>query len=62
VAVVRASRTGSGLVARNMEVNDDQLGFIASEGLNPAKSRVLLMLGLTKTKDPKELQRYFQQY
>jgi L-asparaginase len=62
VAVVRASRTGSGLVARNMEVNDDQLGFVASEGLNPAKARVLLMLGLTKTKDPKELQRYFVQY
>lgn len=62
VAVVRASRTGSGLVARNMEVNDDQLGFIASEGLNPPKARVLLMLGLTKSKDPKVLQRFFQQY
>jgi L-asparaginase len=30
VAVVRATRTGSGIVARNVEVNDDALGLIAS--------------------------------
>jgi L-asparaginase len=62
VVVVRSTRTGSGVVARNIELNDDKLGFIASEDLNPQKARVLLMLGLTKTSDPKALQQFFQTY
>jgi L-asparaginase len=62
VAVVRSTRTGSGVVARNIELNDDKLGFIASGDLNPQKARVLLMLGLTKTSDPKELQEMFEKY
>ena len=59
VNVVRASRVGSGIVRRNIEVNDDQLGSVASMALNPAKSRVLLKLALTKTKDPAAIQAYF---
>jgi L-asparaginase len=62
VAVVRATRTGSGLVVRNIEVDDDKLGFIASMELNPQRARILLMLGLMKTSDPKKLQQYFEQY
>jgi L-asparaginase len=62
VAVVRSSRTGSGLVDRNVEVNDDKLGFIAGMELSPQKARILLMLGLTKTSDVKQLQRYFNEY
>ena len=62
VAVVRSSRTGSGLVVRNVEVNDDKYGFIAAMELSPQKARVLLMLGLTKTGDPKQLQQYFMEY
>lgn len=62
VAVVRCSRTGSGVVARDVEVNDDKMGFIAGMELNPQKARVLLMLGLTKTDDPKQLQQYFMEY
>jgi L-asparaginase len=62
VAVVRSTRTGSGVVARNIELNDDDLGFIASGELNPQKSRVLLMLGLTKTSDAKTLQQFFDSY
>ena len=62
VAVVRSSRTGSGIVARDVEVDDDKLGFIAGMELNPQKARVLLMLGLTKTSDPKQLQQYFMEY
>ncbi len=46
VVVVRSSRVMSGLVGRNVEVNDDELGFIASDELNPQKSRILLMLAL----------------
>lgn len=62
VAVVRSSRTSAGVADRNIEVNDDQLGLIAGMELNAQKARVLLMLGLTKTKDAKKLQEYFYQY
>lgn len=62
LAVVRSSRTGSGIVDRNVEVNDDQLGFIAGMELNPQKARILLMLGLTKTNDTRALQQYFYEY
>jgi len=62
VAVVRCSRTGSGVVDRNVEINDDKLGLIAGMELNPQKARILLMLGLMKTKDTKELQKFFYEY
>jgi L-asparaginase len=62
VAVVRCSRTGSGVVDRNVEVNDDKLGFIAGMELNAQKARILLMLGLGKTSDVKKLQQYFYEY
>jgi L-asparaginase len=62
VAVVRCSRTGSGVVDRNVEVNDDKLGFIAGMELNAQKARILLMLGLTKTADVKKLQQFFYEY
>lgn len=62
IAVVRSTRTGSGIVARNMELDDDRLGFIASMDLNPQKARVLLMLGLTRTSDPAKLQEMFTRY
>jgi L-asparaginase len=62
VAVVRCSRTGAGVVDRNVEVNDDKLGFIAGMELNPQKARILLMLALTKTSDVKKLQQYFYEY
>lgn len=62
VAVVRASRTGSGRVDRNVEVNDDESGFIAAGELSPQKARILLMLGLMTTTDPLRLQGFFEQY
>lgn len=62
VLVVRSSRVGSGIVDRNVEVNDDKLGFITAMELSPQKARILLMLGLTKTKDPRELQELFREY
>jgi L-asparaginase len=62
VVVCRATRTGSGLVVRNVEVDDDKMGFITSMELSPQKARILLMLGLTKTADPKQLQQYFMEY
>jgi L-asparaginase len=62
IAVVRSSRTGSGLVVRNVEVDDDKLGFIASMELSPQKARILLMLALMNTTDPAKLQQIFMQY
>ena len=62
LAIVRSSRTGGGVVERNIEVDDDALGFIAADELNPQKARVLLMLGLTRTSDPRALQELFFAY
>lgn len=62
VAVVRSSRTGGGVVERNIEINDDELGFVAADELNPQKARVLLMLGLTRTQEAAELQQLFYRY
>ncbi|MFB9269024.1 asparaginase [Bradyrhizobium erythrophlei] len=54
VVVVRSTRVGSGFVNRNVEVNDDTLGFAVSLDLNPQKARVLLQLlianGITEPK------------
>ncbi len=62
VAVVRSSRTGGGVVERNIETDDDAAGFIAAGELNPQKARVLLLLGLTRTRDPAALQAIFDTY
>lgn len=62
VAVVRSSRIMTGPTAQWDEINDDALGFSASWFNNPYRSRVLLMLALTKTKDYKEIQRMFAEY
>ncbi len=62
VVVVRATRTGSGIVARNVEIDDDKLGFLAAMELSPQKARILLMLGLMQTKEPQALQQLFLEY
>ncbi|MBA5635826.1 type II asparaginase [Duganella sp. LX20W] len=62
VLIVRASRVGQGIVARNGEANDDELDFVAADTLNPQKARILLMLALTRTSDSKEIQRIFYTY
>jgi L-asparaginase len=62
VVCVRASRVPSGRVSRNVEVDDDATGTVASEELNPAKSRVLLKLALLEKRDAEDLQRLFREY
>lgn len=62
VVVTRSARVGAGIVDRNVEVNDDKLGFIAAMELSPQKARILLMLGLTRSQDLKTLQRLFSEY
>ena len=60
--VVRSSRVATGLVGRNVELNDDELGFIASDELNPQKARILLALALVKKRPPADLQKLFMTY
>src|SRR4030095_6953113 len=62
VVVVRSSRVATGTVDRNVEVNDDQLGFIASDELNPQKSRILLSLALLTNPQPTRIQELFRTY
>jgi L-asparaginase len=60
VFVVHSSRLGSGrVVATRIR---KQHGFIAADNLNPQKARILLMLGLTVTKDIARLQEMFNTY
>jgi L-asparaginase len=62
LVIVRSSRVGSGIVARNGAAEDDKLNFLVSDSLNPQKARVLLMLALTKTSDLKQIQQMFLEY
>jgi L-asparaginase len=62
IAAVRASRVTIGRVGRNVELDDDKLGLVASLDLNPQKARVLLRLALLKPRPAAELQRLFDEY
>jgi len=62
VVVVRSSRVATGSIGRNVELNDDQLGFIASDELNPQKARILLTLALLKQRTPEQIQHLFYTY
>jgi L-asparaginase len=71
VIVVTTTRTGSGRIAvRGGRGRGGAAGpppeevrrRIAGEDLAPVKARVLLMLALTRTTDPAEIQRMFTEY
>jgi len=62
IIVVRSTRVATGIVGRNVECNDDELGLIASYGLNPQKSRILLTVALLKPRKLDELQKIFLEY
>lgn len=62
ILVVRSSRVPTGPTTLDAEVNDANYEFVASGELNPQKSRILLMLSLTKTSDWKQIQQYFEEY
>ena len=60
VLVVISSRAGSGRVLPRTSLRER--GFVAADNLNPQKARVLAMLALTRTDDPAEVQRMFDEY
>jgi L-asparaginase len=62
IVCVRSSRVVTGRVGRNVEVDDDKLGLIASVDLNPQKARVLLRLALLRQRSLADIQRIFQEY
>lgn len=62
VIVVRSSRVATGDVGRNVEIDDDKVGTIASYELNPQKARILLSVALLKKRSPQELQQLFDDY
>jgi len=62
VVVVRSSRVPTGVVGRNVELDDDKLGFIASDELNPQKARILLTLALLKPRSAANIQELYYSY
>jgi len=76
VIVVTGTRTGSGRIAArrgqvpqrfgSQELDESQRAAfarrVAAEDLAPLKARVLLMLALTRTSDPEDIQRMFTEY
>jgi L-asparaginase len=60
VIITRSSRVGNGIVTR--ENIDDENNFVTADSLNPQKARILTMLALTQTDDPKEIQKFFNEY
>jgi L-asparaginase len=63
-AVVRSSRVGNGRVIDLTVTREENeaLGVIPADNLNPQKARILLMLALTKTNNPEEIKRIFAEY
>lgn len=66
IPVVITTRAGSGRIAasrRGRDPDDPVRAFMVNgEDLMPVKARVLLMLALTRTSDPAEIQRMFTEY
>jgi L-asparaginase len=58
--IVRSSRVGNGRVTPTAEY--EPMGLVPGDTLTPQKARILLMLALTKTSDPKEIRRMFAEY
>ena len=62
IVCVRASRVVTGRVSRNVELDDDKLGFVASLDKNAQKARVLLRVALLQNRSLADVQRIFDQY
>jgi len=62
IVVCRSNRTGSGRTTLFNEVDDEALGFVVGDDLNPQKARILLMLSLMETSDRVKIQSNFFDY
>jgi L-asparaginase len=60
ILIVQSSRTGSGRVTPSaLRVGRD---WVSADNLPPSKARILAMVALTKTSNPNEVQRMFNEY
>ncbi len=64
IAVVISTRVPTGRIfslsaMKGCPLTLKQIGCVLADNLSPQKARVLLMLALTKTRDPESLQKYF---
>ncbi len=59
IVCVRSSRVTTGVIGRNVELDDDKLGFVAAMEHNPQKARVLLRLALLRQRPAADIQRLF---
>jgi L-asparaginase len=62
IIIVRSARVGTGFVVPNVEIEDDELGFVTANNLSPQKARILAMMALTKTEDVKKIKEIFAKY
>jgi L-asparaginase len=62
IVVCRSTRVPTGRVVLHDEIDDEKLGTIVADDLSSQKARILLMLGLTITKDKQKLQEFFFKY
>lgn len=60
VVIVESDRKGAGRVV--LDKNGPKDGGITADNINAQKARILLRLALTKTHDPVEIQRMFNEY
>ena len=60
VVFAQSDRKGSGRVLNS--TRSEEAGVVTADNLNAQKARMLLRLALTKTSDPKEIQRMFEDY
>ena len=60
VPVVISTQVSTGRVLQTRRFVEE--GYIVADNLHPKKARILLMLGLTRTSDPAELQRMMLEY
>ena len=58
--VVQSSRVGEGRIVRNN--NWYEPGMVVADNLSPQKAAILLSLALSKTSDPEQIQRLFDEY
>jgi L-asparaginase len=58
--VAASSRAGSGRMFHTSRMK--AAGFLNADNLTPQKARILLMLGLTVTRDPAALEAMFATY
>ncbi len=60
VLIVVSSRALGGRVLSRESLRRHRI--VTADNLSPQKARILLMLGLTVTEDPREIQRMFDEY